>query len=138
MRISADKLDYMFSVAKVEKEVMYTALRVMGAKELKAPLRKEWSTENPTRNFCYVIAEMVLNYCAPGGSAYSLPIQGDQAKHYFVRTYTGTLLDLAAEQFPEYSVVHYEDAKKTHFQFPSPSRRARRLWELMLPEVMMV
>jgi hypothetical protein len=131
-RIDCQTLDTMFLKAGVTKEDMYDALRSMGPKELKPPLRKEWSPENPTRNFCYVIAEFVLNYCAPAGSkAYSLEIPGDLAKHYYVVTPLGGILDLAAEQFADYGVVDYKAGKKTHFQHPSPSRRARLLAELL-------
>lgn len=132
MRIKTEVLDAMFKMAKVDKAAMYAALIEMGPKELKAPLRKDWSPENPTRNFCYVIAEFTLHFGAPSGSkAQSLVIPGDVAKHYYVLTPFGNVLDLAAEQFPDYSVVDYTAAKKANFMFPSPSRRSRRLAELM-------
>lgn len=131
-RIDQTTLDRMFTIAGIDRHKLYDALRVMGPAELKPHLRSEWSPENPTRNFCYVIAEFVYCYIAPPGStAHRLKIPGDVADHIFVRWPDRTIADLAADQFADYALVKYDEATKTHFQHPSPSRRARRLAELM-------
>lgn len=131
-KIDAQILNRMFQFSGVDKAELYAALRKMGKAELKPDLRDEWTPENPTRNFCYVIAEFVHKFIAPANSqAFRLKVEGDIAEHWFIRWPNGALVDLAAEQFEDYSKIHYENAKKAKFMHPSPSRRARKLAELM-------
>lgn len=131
MRIAKKKLDEMFALSGVKKDDLYDALRKMGPVDLKPALRKDWSVENPTRNFCYVVSEFVQNFVLPGSTAYSLIVPGDDYKHYYVVDNSGHVIDLTAEQFPDYSIIDYQAAKKAHFMHPSPSKRARKLAGLM-------
>ena len=63
MRISEDKLQSMFRLAGIEKEKLHEALIKMGKKHLKTKAMKDnWSEDNPTKNYCYVIAEFVYYY----------------------------------------------------------------------------
>ncbi|MFM7855682.1 MAG: hypothetical protein ACKO96_28070, partial [Flammeovirgaceae bacterium] len=91
---------------------------------------------NPTRNFCYVVSEFVYHYIAPRGSKpYGLRIEGDASLHRFVKWPDGTIVDLTCDQFPDYSLVRYENAKITPFMPVSgksqPSKRAKHLAQLM-------
>jgi hypothetical protein len=126
-RIGGQELQAMFERSGITKDALYTALRTMGREHVKgAALKAEWTPDNPTRNYCYVIAEFVFRFLAPAGStAYRLDIAGDTAQHYFVRWPDGSLVDLAAEQFPDYyQQVQYDRAVRANFMPPSPSRRA--------------
>jgi hypothetical protein len=132
--ISLESSLAMFGRAGVDRERLLAALRIMGTDELPKPLRAAWSADNPTRNYCYVIAEWVKHWHSPEGSiSYSLavddPAVGD-TKHYFIGTADGEIIDLAAEQFSDYTLVRYHDARRQPFRTPLPSRRARKLDEL--------
>ena len=136
MRISEKKLQSMFEVAGIEKSVLHDALLQMGRKYLKTKQMKDaWSEDNPTKNYCYVIAEFVYYYLAPKGTIpYKLPnIPGDDGLHRFLKWPDGTIVDLAVDQFPNYEDVNYEEGKVCYFMqtaVKGPSKRARLLAEL--------
>lgn len=131
-RIDPRVLARMFERVGITRDALYTALRTMGREHLRRDLRNDWSPEYPTRNYCYVVAEYVHNFLAPEGStAWRLVVPGDMAEHWFNRLRDGTLIDLAAEQFPRYAdQVQYQNAKRGSF-IVTPSRRARLLAELV-------
>jgi len=130
MRIGVEDSQRMFSLAGVRRDVLLEVLREMGPVYLKGTLKREWSLENPTRNFCYVVSEWLVNFILPSAKAFRVVIPGDSAKHYFVRLLpTGTIIDLTAEQFEDYSKVEYPAATRATFMYPSPSKRARVLAE---------
>ena len=136
MRISEDKLQSMFKVAGIEKSVLHKALLQMGTKQLKTKqMRDAWSEDNPTKNYCYVVSEMVFYYLAPPGSKpYKLAgIPGDDGLHRFLKWPDGTIIDLTVDQFSNYEDVNYENGKVCYFMqtgVKGPSRRARLLAEL--------
>jgi hypothetical protein len=108
---------------------MYAALREMGAQYLRKDLRDDWSPENPTRNYCYVIAEFVYWYLAPKGSqAMELKLPGEAAPHRFVKTPDNVIIDLARWQFD--FKLPYDNAKPKMFMQTGgvgPSKRAQIL-----------
>ena len=136
MKISEEKLQSMFNVAGIEKKVLHDALLKMGTKQLKTKqMRDAWSEDNPTKNYCYVVSEMVFYYLAPPGSKpYKLPnIPGDDGLHRFLKWPDGTIVDLTVDQFPNYEDVNYENGKVCYFMqtgVKGPSKRARLLAEL--------
>ena len=136
MKIGNEKLESMFKVAGIEKKVLHDALLKMGTKQLKTKqMRDAWSEDNPTKNYCYVVSEMVFYYLAPPGSKpYKLPnIPGDDGLHRFLKWPDGTIVDLTVDQFPNYEDVNYENGKVCYFMqtgVKGPSKRARLLAEL--------
>jgi hypothetical protein len=139
MKISEERLQTMYGLAGVNKQTLHDALRVMGKKHLKTKLMKEgWTHDNPTKNYCYVIAEFVYYYLSPRGSKpYKLPgIPGDDGLHRFIMWPDYSVVDLAVDQFPNFEDVDYTKAKKCYFMVntfgvPGPSKRTRILAELM-------
>ena len=143
MKIGNEKLKSMFKVEGIKKSVLHKALLQMGTKQLKTKqMRDAWSEDNPTKNYCYVVSEMVFYYLAPPGSKpYKLPnIPGDDGLHRFLKWPDGTIVDLTVDQFPNYEDVNYENGKVCYFMqtgVKGPSKRARLLAELCdlkLPE----
>ncbi len=61
MRIGVEDSQRMFSLAGVRRDVLLEVLREMGPVYLKGTLKREWSLENPTRNFCYVVSERLAD-----------------------------------------------------------------------------
>ena len=139
MKISEERLQEMYKLAGVTKERFHKSLRCMGTQHLKTKLMKEsWSEDNPTKNYCYVIAEFVYYYLSPRGSKpYKLPgIPGDDGLHRFIMWPDYSIVDLAVDQFPNFEDIDYTQAKKCYFMYntqgnPGPSQRTRLLGKLM-------
>jgi len=136
-RIKNETLEKMFRIAGLEKKKLHEALIEMGPKFLHSKKAKqEYDVNNPTRNFCYVVSEFIFYYIAPKGSkAYALNIEGDESLHRFIKWPDETIIDLTCDQFSDYSVVIYENAKVRPF-LPvngkaQPSKRARHLAKLL-------
>lgn len=131
MRIDNTEFDKMFAVAGITRTDLHDALRSMGRKML-SKRDMEWSEEYPTRNYCYVVSEMVATYLAPDGSTnWKLRVTGDDNWHRFVKYPDGTIVDLTVDQFVDYSLIDYNNAKRQGFMYPSPSKRARHLAGLL-------
>lgn len=115
------------------KSELYKALRTMGPKLLRKDLQDDWTYENPTRNYCYVIAEFVYWYLAPKGStAMELKLPGETAPHRFVKDPDGAIIDLARWQFD--FKLPYSRAKAKMFMQTGgigPSNRAQILAETL-------
>ena len=139
MKIADERLDQMYTLAGVTKEKLHESLRYMGPKQLKTKaMRDAWSESNPTKNYCYVVAEFVYYYLSPRGSKpYKLSgIPGDNGLHRFIMWPDYSVVDLAVDQFSNFEDVDYTKAKKCYFMYNSygrvgPSKRTRQLGELM-------
>ena len=136
MRIDSDKLNEMFDKLNVSKDSLYSSLIKMGKKNLRSKEMKDnWSEDNPTYCYCYVVAEMLFWYVCPSDSKpYKLNVPGDPGLHRFIKLVDGTIIDLTAEQFPNYEDVNYENGKVSYFLqtgCKGPSKRAKMLAELM-------
>jgi hypothetical protein len=104
-------------------------------------MKSEWSEDNPTRNHCYVVSEMVYHYLSP---KYTKPyildsIEGENAVHWFLLYPDYSIVDLTCDQFPNYSLVDYTKGRRCGF-IPSSnnggiSERAVTLWELYNLEI---
>lgn len=138
MRISDTELDKMYRKVGFDKKTLHSALIKMGKKHLKTKqMRDSWSTENPTKNYCYVISEFVYYYLTNKNSTpYKLPnIPNDDGLHRFVKLEDGTIIDLAVEQFENYEDVDYSKSSICYFIQNKylknrPSKRTRILGEL--------
>lgn len=130
MKITLERSLEMFKLAGIDRDAFLRAILRMGAKQLKtAQMRKEYDAENPTRNYCYVITEW-LKYCVFGKDdkrvkAFKLEVEGYDTFHNFL-TLDGEIVDLSAEQFPDYSKVVYANGKPTTYMM-APSKRATLL-----------
>ena len=135
-RVPIDFLDSMFEFSGVSKDGLYSSLIQMGKKHLKTKAMKDiWTPENPTQNYCYVVAEFVYWYVAPYDStAWALTVPSYNTLHRFVKWPDGTIVDLSCEQFYDWSEIDYSKAKRRMFLqtgCKGPSKRARLLAELM-------
>lgn len=143
-RVDPGALDFMFKVAGVDKEKLHAALRTMGTKHIKGPkeIKDQWSPENPTFFYCYVVSEMLYWYVAPKGTIpMAVKVPGDPGLHRFLQ-WPGEdsngkflqIIDLTCDQFSDINKVDYSKAKKCMFLqtgCKGPSKRARILAELM-------
>ncbi len=137
-----------FKVAQVDKNILHSCLRTMGRDYLKNK-KMEWSYENPTRNYCYVVTEWLCRYKLHASyypTPFKLVVDDDTELHYFVGLQTiendpetseikktWAVIDLTREQFPLHKNLDYEQAKKIQFMKtagPQPSKRAQLLEHL--------
>ncbi len=135
-RVPKEFLDSMFKFSGVSKQDLYFSLRKMGKEHLKTKsMRDIWTPENPTQNYCYVVAEFVYWFVAPYDSTpFALRVPSYDTWHRFVKWPDGTIVDLSCEQFYDWSEIDYTKAKVMFFLQTGcrgPSRRARILAELM-------
>lgn len=136
MRIDNDKLNEMFKIVSVDKDLLYSSLIKMGKKQLKSKeMRDGWSEDNPTYCYCYVVAEMLFWYVCPADSKpYKVKVPNDPGIHRFIKLSSGEIIDLTAEQFSNYEDVNYDNGKVSYFLQTAnkgPSKRAIMLAELM-------
>lgn len=129
--VAADREEESSVIKPISQKKLNAALRDMGTKFLRSDLRDDWSADNPTRNYCYVIAEVVYWYLAPNGSTvWELKLPGELAPHRFVKDPNGNILDMAAEQFD--FALPYSQAREKFFMQTGgtgPSKRAKILAE---------
>jgi len=137
VKITPNELDVMCQTAGITKDALYTALRTMGPKVIKPAFRSGWSDSNPVFCTCYFVSEFAYFYLAPKGTIpYSVKVPGDPGLHRFLKYPTGAIIDLTAEQFPDYDLVKslYPVAKVTYFMqtgCTGPSKRAQQLATLL-------
>ena len=138
MRISEKEINKMYKKVNLEREKLHDALITMGRKYIKGKkLKDNWSEDNPTKNYCYVVSEFVYYYLSPRGSKpYKLNnIPNDDGIHRFIKYPCGTIIDLTVEQFPNYEDVDYSKSKICYFMVSKwnkgPCYRTRKLAEVM-------
>lgn len=142
-KISSERSQEMFDLAGVDRDAFMRAMVRMGPSNLKtAQMRREYDESNPTRNYCYVVAEWVKYFVFDPKektvTAWKLEVEGYDTFHNFIRVGQPygkiEIIDLSAEQFPDYSKVDYDKATRTTFMM-APSKRARLLDQYYREEV---
>ena len=126
-----------FRMVGIDKDKFYQTLRTMGKDGLSPSatkkMRDEWSKDNPTRNYCYMVSEFIYKYIAPKGVKHlKLKVKGEGATHHFLKWGDGTIVDLTAEQFG--FKLDYSKARGASFLNPRPygvAKNTRRFAELM-------
>ena len=146
MRVPQHILDESFRRAGFTQEALHDALRIMCPDALKGydaattrRMRNEWTLDNPTRFCCYFVSEMIYWYCAPVDSrAMSLPVFYPDLRHSDLHRYVeypdGQIVDTTCDQFDDYALLDYTQAKPRMFLQTGgvgPSRRATLLATLL-------
>ena len=123
MRIDQLVLYKMFEKAGVDKHALYDALREYGpAGAHKHKIyQHEWSWKNPTRGYCWVVTQFVLQCVETPNNVYAyklpvdkLPIAGEPKEHWYLKSSDGDWIDLTAEQFGDnWSKIDYSRGEPT-------------------------
>jgi len=123
----------MFRKVGIDKEKFYQSLIEMGKGGLKTKkMKDEWCKENPTRNYCYVVSEFLYKYVAQKGVKHlSLRVDGEDVPHHFLKWTDGTIIDLTAEQFEDFSKVDYSKSYPSGFIGKGVSKRTQEFARLM-------
>ena len=95
-----DKMCQSFGLTIIQ---LRNALRVVGPKGLAEHLRHKWSRDNPCSQFCYRMAEVVTrtNRIPPHFRLVTTKNKQGDSHYFFQERYTGEILDLTADQYPE-------------------------------------
>jgi len=113
----------------IDRARLHDALRVMGAKHLKANYSGRWTPEQPTTGYCYVVAEVIYHYLAPDGYRPHVMKTGGDDTHWFLRGPDGEVIDLTDDQFDER--LDYSEGKPQNFMTREVSQRGRILADLL-------
>lgn len=126
-------VDRMFRKVGIDKNKFYDSLILMGKDGLKTKkMKDEWSKNNPTRNYCYVVSEFLYKYIAPQGvKHFSIKIDEEDYTHHYLKWDDGTIIDLTAEQFEDYSKIDYSKSYTSGFIGKGVSKRTQQFAELM-------
>ena len=132
-KIKTELVDEMFNRVGIDRNNFYECLRELGEDGLKTnQMKEEWSEDNPTRNYCYVVSEFLYNYITPKGTKHlSLRLEGEDYTHHYLELEDGTIIDLTAEQFDDYSIVDYSKGYSSGFIGKNVSKRTKMFAELM-------
>src|SRR6185312_7484511 len=98
MKISNVELDKMFEMAGVHKPSMHKALIRMGKNLLKSKeMKEQWSPDNPTKNYCYVVSEFVYRFFNPNQFVpMKVMVPGDPYGHrYLQNLFTKQVIDFS-------------------------------------------
>lgn len=110
----------------ITRETLHNALIRMGPKYLKPLYRGDWSIDNPTNGYCYVVSEVILHYLAPEGSKSKVVKLSPEGTHWWIEAKDGTILDGTSEQFKGQKIP-YHQGRNNAFLTNEPSKRARIL-----------
>lgn len=96
----------------ITKEFIEETLREIGPVLLKPVYQKNWSKENPTYGYCYIVSEVLHHYVYPNVVPCVINYGGDIGTHWFVKNRdTGEIFDFTQQQFP-FSVQHQDGQPK--------------------------
>jgi len=127
-------VDRMFKKVGVDKEIFYKALKTMGRDGLKTEkMKEEWSEDNPTKNYCYNVSEYIYKVVGKGKDIkhLSVKVEGEDVPHHFIKWDDGTIIDLTAEQFDDYSKIDYSKSYLSGFVGKGISKRTKEFTRLM-------
>lgn len=93
----------------LEQSFVNEQLKTLGNSLLKKPYKDNWTTDNPTYGYCYVVSEALYHYMNGEIKPYCISI-GEGLTHWFVKL-DGQVIDLTGEQFTnEHIVIDYDKA----------------------------
>jgi hypothetical protein len=125
-------LDKMFKFSGVDVKKLKDALDQIKSVEVDPEFRDKSLALNPTKNWCYVIAEFIYHCVAPFGSkAYRVVVPNDENNHYYVKWPNGIVVDLAADHLNEFDETLYAKGKECRFRAPTPSIPTRKLAKII-------
>ena len=123
----------MYNTAGIDRMKLQSALKQMGKKYINGKqYKEEWSEDNPTRNYCYVVSEMVKYYYLKDATPYILKnIPGETINHRYLM-YNNEVIDLTQDQFDNPNKLNYNEGKPQSFMYVKDgiSKRAKLLKEI--------
>ena len=122
--ISNRELQNMFRLANMSKKKLHSALRVMGKNHLKSQWRDQWTEDRVTTGYCYPVSEVVFHFTNRNTDSYILK-NSDNTTHWFLRTKTGRVIDLTADQIDGY--FDYDSGVQRRFMTKEISMRGKIL-----------
>jgi len=100
----------------------------MGRKQIKSEWKSKWSEDRPTVGYCYPVCEVVYYYTNKKTKPYILK-NLDGTTHWFLKTSTGRVIDLTADQIDD--EFDYNSGVKKSFMTSKISNRGKILLEIL-------
>lgn len=135
MRITEEKLNWMFDYVNIDKNKLHQCLKLMGKKYINDKgLKQLWSEDRPTTSYCYVVSEMVYRfYPQENVKPMLIRIPNYEFTHRYLLYPNNVVIDLTVDQFDNYELIDYQQGKSQPFmvtKLNQPSKRAQILFEL--------
>lgn len=127
MKINPQQLQLMYDIIGLDKERLHWSLRQMGNKHLKSPYKEQWTPDNPTRGYCYVVSEFIYHYCPTKMDKTPMLLKDnpEQGTHRYIKL-GDIVIDLTVDQFPNYSQVDYKRGKPQGFMWVKNGEASNR------------
>lgn len=101
LKVLKKRLTYKMFNELPEKTFVHEKLRILGNSLLKAPYKNQWTEDNPSLGYCYVVSEAFYHYSGLEEKltpyVMSFP---NGTTHWFLRTPDDKIIDYTADQFP--------------------------------------
>lgn len=83
------------------QEFVNEKLKELGDSMLKNPYKKQWTEDNPTFGYCYVVSEAIYHYGDGEYEPYCYNYGNEYGTHWFLKDKeSGEVVDFTANQFP--------------------------------------
>jgi hypothetical protein len=107
----------------------------IGDKMVKKQYRDEWSKDNPTAGYCYILAEALYHYVYPNAKSYCLNLDEEGYEglgtHWFLKD-NGKIIDFAGEQY-DFDIPYSKARRRAFLQGSVDTKRgniSKRGYEL--------
>ena len=84
---------------QLTQDFVNAKLRILGNTLLKNPYKQEWSEDNPTLGYCYVVSEAIFHYGLEGKVTPMVMSFPEGGTHWFLKLEDGSIVDFTHEQF---------------------------------------
>ncbi len=134
MKIDSQKLQLMYDIVGIDKERLHWSLKQMGPKHLKSPYKEQWTEDNPTRGYCYVVSEFIYHFIPLRFEIKPMILKDnpEPGSHRYLMI-NDVVIDLTVDQFDNYEDVDYSLGKPNGFMWVKdggPSKRTKILSEI--------
>ena len=85
------------AMINMTKQDVIEKLRALNGEMLKNPYRQQWSADNPSLGYCYIVSEAIFHYIDAEVKAFCISM-GEAGTHWFVKV-DGDIVDFTSDQF---------------------------------------
>ena len=134
MKINPSQLQLMYDIIGMDRQRLHWSLKQMGKKHLKSPYKEQWTEDNPTRGYCYVVSEFIYHYFPTRLDKTPMLLKDipEPGTHRYIKL-GEVIIDLTVDQFPDISQVDYTQGKSSPFMWVKgggPSKRTKLLADI--------
>ena len=98
----------------INREFVHQKLQELGPTLLKPNYAKDWTPDNPTLGYCYVVSEALFHYLEEEVHTYCINLGEGIGTHWFVKV-KDQIIDFTKEQF-SFAVDYSKATRKGFFK----------------------